>query len=223
MTQTITPQSVTVTQQLERLEAYAEAALIHEAMGKRGALAATIKPAYAGAKVFGRALTVASMSGDNLMYHKALSIAEPGDVLVVATGEYLEAGAWGEIATVAAQHRGVRGLITDGAVRDVDAIQELDFPVFCGGLSIKGTTKRQPGRINEPIVIGNVNVSPGDLVVGDTDGVVVIPSACFEETIAAAEQLRTREAEIMQRIRQGELTIDLLGLRDALQQIGMDV
>ena len=207
---------------LDELSDVAEAALIHEAMGKKGALSASIKPAYPVAKVCGFALTVQSLPGDNLMLHKALSIAKPGDVLVAAVEEFREAGLWGEIASVAAMQRGVRGLITDGAVRDVDAIQELGFPVFCGGLSIKGTTKRQKGAINEPIVIGNVLVHAGDIVIGDTDGVVRIPQAKIGETIESARGIKAREEDIMRQIREGKLTIDLLNLRDALRELDMD-
>lgn len=207
---------------LKRLSGLAEAALIHEAMDKQGALSASIRPAYAGARVCGCALTVRSMPGDNLMLHKALSIAQPGDVVVATVGGFLEAGIWGEIASVAAIQRGVRGLVTDGAVRDVDAIAELGFPMFCGGLSIKGTSKCQKGAVNEPIVIGNVLIHPGDFIIGDTDGVVSIPRDRLEKTIDAARAIKTREADVMKRLSEGELTIDVLGLRDTLQKLGLD-
>ena len=207
---------------LQELADVAEAALIHEAMGKKGALNACIKPAYPGAKVCGFALTIKSMPGDNLMLHKALSIAQPGDVLVAAVNGFCEAGLWGEIASVAAIERGVLGLVTDGAVRDIDPISKLGFPVFSKGLSIKGTTKRQKGEINTPIIIGDILVNPGDVIIGDTDGVVVIPRDKISETIQAAKDLKAREDEIMAQIRQGKLTIDLLNLRDALRELNMD-
>lgn len=205
-----------------KLEAVAETALLHEALGKRGALTHTIKPVYPGAQFLGRALTIKSAPGDNLMLHVAVAAAQPGDVLIASVDGFLEAGIWGDLATVAAQVRGVRGLVTDGAVRDVNGICALKFPVFAAGISIKGTTKKQRGQLNCPVCIGGVLVYPGDYVVGDTDGVVIIPAAEVEQTIAKAHEIRQREERIIERLRAGELTLDLLGLRPLLQELGLD-
>lgn len=207
---------------LAKLEPVAEAALLHEALGKRGAMNHDVRPAFPGAKLLGRALTIRSAPGDNLMLHLALSIAQPGDVLVAAVDGFLEAGIWGEIATVAAQVRGVRGLVTDGAVRDTEVIARLGFPIFSRGLSIKGTTKRQKGTLNQPIALAGAIVNPGDFIIGDADGVVVVPAAEVDATVATAHGIRQREDWIMSRLKQGELTLDLLNLRPALKELGLD-
>lgn len=206
----------------EKLEPVAEAALLHEALGKRGAMQHDVRPAFAGAKLFGRALTIRSAPGDNLMLHLALSIAQPGDVLVVTVDGFLEAGIWGEIATVAAQVRGVRGLVTDGAVRDTEMIAKMGFPIFSRGLSIKGTTKRQKGELNKPIVVGGAVVNPGDIIVGDADGVVVVPAGEVDAAIAKAHEIQQKEAGVMARLKQGDLTLDLLNMRPALKELGLD-
>lgn len=207
---------------LAKLEPIAEAALLHEALGKRGALQHDVRPAWPGAKILGRALTVKSMPGDNLMLHIAVSIAQPGDVLVVNCDGFLEAGIWGEIITVAAQERGIRGLVTDGATRDTEQIARLGFPVFSRGLSIKGTTKRQKGEINRPIVIAGAIVNPGDIVVADTDGVAIVPAAEVDAAAAKAHEIQQREAGVIARLKQGELTLDLLGFRAAMKELGLD-
>jgi 4-hydroxy-4-methyl-2-oxoglutarate aldolase len=204
------------------LGAVAAAALLHEAMGRRGALNPEIRPIYRGAKLAGRALTVRCAPGDNLMLHVAISMAKPGDVLVAAMEEFVEAGCWGEIASLAAQVRGIRGLVLDGAVRDAEVIAQLNFPVFARGLCIKGTTKRQKGELNVPIVIGGVSVHPGDLVVGDADGVVIVPAVEVQGVIAAAGALQAKEEEFKQRLRAGDSTLDLLNLRPVLRELGLD-
>lgn len=206
---------------LEKYQGQA-AALMHEALGKRGAFTNDFRPAWPGARCVGRALTVQGWPGDNLMLHKAISLARPGDVLVAAVNGFTEGGLWGEIATIAAMEKGIQGLVTDGAVRDVDPIQKLGFGVFSRGLSIKGTTKKQGGLINHPISIGGVIVYPGDIIVADGDGVVSIPFQEAASALESAAQIEAREAEIIAGIRRGELTIDLLGLRDALQALGLD-
>ncbi|NJD01899.1 MAG: 4-carboxy-4-hydroxy-2-oxoadipate aldolase/oxaloacetate decarboxylase [Ruminiclostridium sp.] len=197
------------------------AAALHESMGKAGALSGGIKAVRPGARVWGSALTVQCRPGDNLLIHKALSISEPGDVLVVTTGGYTEAGIWGEIMTVAAMVRGISGLVTDGSVRDTAAIQERGFPVFSRGISIKGTAKLAPGKINNPIVIGGVTVNPGDIIFGDDDGLVAIPPDKAEEVLIAARQREDRERIIMERLESGETTMDLLGLNEAFKRLAL--
>ncbi len=204
------------------LEDVADSSLLHEAMGRRGAMSHEIKSIYPGAKVIGQALTVRCVAGDNLMLHVAISIAKPGDVLVATMDGFTEEGAWGEIASLAAQLRGIRGVVLDGAARDVDATSRLNFPVFARGVSIKGTTKRQRGSLNKPITIGDVHVCPGDIVVGDVDGVVVVPLAEVSDIIAKAKALKKKEELIMQKLREGASTLDLLGLRPVLTELGLD-
>jgi 4-hydroxy-4-methyl-2-oxoglutarate aldolase len=198
-------------------------ALLHEAMGKRGAFHHDVKPVYAGARILGAALTIKGYPGDNLMLHLGISLAKPGDVLVATVEEYTEAGIWGEIASTAALARGIIGLVTDGAVRDVDSTAALNFPVFARGVSIKGTTKKQAGYINSPINIAGVTVNPGDIILGDTDGVVVVPLEEAENVLVSAKNIIERESRMIEAInREGALTLDLLKLRTTMQELGLE-
>jgi len=184
---------------------------LHEAQGRRGAFASRIKPLYSGMKVCGPAFTVACHPGDNLMLQLAIGIAQPGDVLVVATADSPEQGAFGEVLATWCQARGIAGLVTDGGVRDGLAIRAMDFPVFCPGLCMKGTVKETLGTINHPIVIGGVRVRPGDIICGDDDGVVLVLP---EEADAVAVQSQAREekeAMFMEAMRKGEDALTLLG------------
>ncbi|HHY47726.1 MAG TPA: 4-carboxy-4-hydroxy-2-oxoadipate aldolase/oxaloacetate decarboxylase [Firmicutes bacterium] len=192
-------------------------ATLHEAMGRRGAMLSYIKPIRSGMKLVGRALPVRCPAADNLGLHAAIAMAKPGDVLVASMDGNTEGGAWGEIATVAAQVRGIRGLVIDGAVRDTERICALQFPVFAKGVSIKGTTKKTLLSVGQPVVCGGVLVNPGDIVVGDDDGVVVVPLGEAEKVLKAATEKERTEAEILEQIRQGKLTVDLLGLRPLLE------
>lgn len=205
---------------IERLSQFSSAT-VYEANGQKGAMLSYIKPIDEDMKICGPAFTVLSRAGDNLMLHKAISIAEPGDVLVVNIGDYEEAGAWGEIATVAAMERGIKGLIIDGGVRDTQAIKSLGFPVFCRSISIKATTKKLLGYINHPITCGGVTVNPGDIVLGDADGVVVIKREDVEEVIKRAEERESFERRVIEELRKGKLTIDLLNLRQVLEREGL--
>lgn len=198
------------------------AALLLEAMGKRGALTNDFKSIYPRAKFYGCALTIKGYPGDNLMLHRAISIAKPGDVMIATVNGFTEAGLWGEIASTAAMAKGIRALVTDGAVRDTDEIEKLGFPVFSRGISIKGTTKRQAGLLNHPIIIGGVQVEAGDIVVGDTDGVVVVPLKEAEAVLKRAQEITEFENKVIAEIQKGKLTIDLLGLRPALKELGLD-
>jgi 4-hydroxy-4-methyl-2-oxoglutarate aldolase len=207
---------------LQTLADVAESALLHEALGKRGALAHTIRPIAPGLRLLGRALTIKGAPGDNLMLHVAISRARPGDVLVAAVENFTEGGLWGEIATVAAQMRGVVGLVTDGAVRDTSTVTKLGFPVFSQGISIKGTTKRQRGTIDQPVCLAGVWVHSGDAVVGDDDGVVVVPAAEIEATAKRAREIRSREAIWLDQLREGASTLDLLNLRPATKELNLD-
>jgi 4-hydroxy-4-methyl-2-oxoglutarate aldolase len=164
--------------------------------------------------VSGQAVTVECPPGDNLMLHVAVANAEPGVVIVATVGGYLLAGAWGEILTEAARARGVAGLVIDGAVRDIDAIEALRFPVFSRGLAIGSCTKERPGTLGASIQFGGATVRPGDLVFGNADGLVIVDQDRIEEVYAAAVTRRDRESEIITRLRQGRTTIELLGLTD---------
>jgi 4-hydroxy-4-methyl-2-oxoglutarate aldolase len=189
-----------------------DAATLYEAAGQRGMVDPRIRPAWRGARVCGPALTVECPPRDNLMLHQAATLARPDDVIVAAVGGELRAGAWGEILTVAAQVRGIAGLVIDGAVRDIEAIEELGFPIFSRGLAIGSCTKERVGALNRPIDFGGVRVQPGDLVFGDTDGVVIIARECVEAVCARAFQRRERERTIIEELRKGKTTLELLGL-----------
>jgi 4-hydroxy-4-methyl-2-oxoglutarate aldolase len=175
------------------VKAYAEldVATVHEARGKQGAMAAAIKPLYPGMGVCGTALTVRCQPGDNLMLHKAIDILCPGEVLVVDIGGW-EGGPWGDLMSVAATARQCAGLVIDGYVRDGQTIREHRFNVFSRGLSVNGTFKGDLGLVNHPVSCGGVIVEPGDLVLGDDDGVCVVPKA---DAVPVLEQARVRLAD----------------------------
>ena len=197
-------------------------ATVHEAQGQIGAMAGAIKPIDPNRRLMGRALTVDTRPDDNLMIHYAITKAQQGDVLVVDAKGFTEAGAWGDILTEAAMAAGITGLIIDGAVRDADVIMELGFPVFSRGLSIKGTNKAQPGRVNETIVCGGVVVRPGDFIFGDRDGVVVVSPDNADDVLKAAEAREAKEEVMRADIRAGKSTIELLGIGDKLKAMGFD-
>jgi 4-hydroxy-4-methyl-2-oxoglutarate aldolase len=180
-----------------------DVATVHEARGKQGAMAAAIKPIYSGMRVRGTALTVRCQPGDNLMLHKAIDILAPGEVLVVDVGGW-EGGPWGDLMSVAAQARGAAGLVVDGYVRDGEAIRAHGFDVFARGLSVNGTFKEDLGLINHPISCGGVIVEPGDLVIGDDDGVCVVPKAEAEAVLARARTRQKEESLSRERFARGE-------------------
>jgi len=188
-------------------------ATLHEAAGKIGALPSAIKPVAPQFKFAGSALTVHSPGGDNLWLHRALDVAQPGDVMVVFASGAWEHGYWGEIMTTMAQVRGLAGLVIDGCVRDSVLLADIGFPVFARGLCIQGTGKDfgATGWINHPVLMGNVAVQAGDLVVGDADGVVAIPHDRAAEVIAASQRREDEEAGILRRLQAGESTLQVYG------------
>jgi 4-hydroxy-4-methyl-2-oxoglutarate aldolase len=190
------------------------AATLHEAAGKIGALPSQIRQITAGLSFAGRALTVSGPGGDNLWLHRALLRATVGDVLVASVDGVYEHGYWGEVMSVAARARGVSALVIDGCVRDGDVLAAVGVPVFARGLCIRGTRKdpHGVGAINEPVTLGAVTVRSGDLVAGDADGVVVVPGSRVAEVLAAGTARVADEARIMDRLRRGESSVDLLHL-----------
>jgi len=187
-------------------------ATVYEAAGAEGALDPAIAPVWPGACVCGPALPVQCSPGDNLAIHLALEAADEGVVLVVDAHAHL-AGYCGEVLAVGAQARGVLGLVVDGGVRDSDALERLRFPVFARGRSIARTVKHEPGRVGQPVVAGGALVRPLDVVVADADGVVVVRAERLTEVVEASRARVSREDQVMARLRGGELTLDLLGLR----------
>jgi 4-hydroxy-4-methyl-2-oxoglutarate aldolase len=195
----------------ERLHGF-DPATLYEAAGQKGMVDPAIRPAWPGARLCGVALTLECPPSDNLMLHHAVAAAPPGVVLVGKIGGYMATGAWGEILTVAAQSRGIAGLAVDGAVRDIEAIRQLEFPIFSRGLAIGACTKERFGTLNQPILFGGVLVRPGDVIFGDTDGLVVIEQERLDAVIAAAEARQRKEHSIIQQLKAGRTTIDLLNL-----------
>lgn len=195
-------------------------ATLYEAAGHCGMVDPAIRPAWAGAQICGVAATVECPPGDNLMLHHAVAAARPGVVIVARLGCYLLTGAWGEILTVAAQAKGVAGLAVDGAVRDIEAIAERAFPVFSRGLAIGSCTKERLGTMDVPILFGGVMVRPGDIVVGNADGIVVLPQERADAIYEAAMARRHREAELIEQLRQGKTTLELLGLPGLPKPVG---
>lgn len=189
-------------------------ATVHEAAGRVGALPSEIKPVDDVMRLMAPAFTVQAVPGDNLWLHRAVYTAKPGEALVVATGGGLEYGYWGEVLTVAAMVRDLAGLVIYGGVRDASRLAELGWPVFASGLCIRGTAKdpRDQGGLGGPIVMGDVQISPGDIIVGDADGVVCIPASRAKDVLEESEQREAAEARIMDRLRNGESTLEIYNL-----------
>ncbi|MCS5734521.1 RraA family protein [Herbiconiux daphne] len=188
------------------------AATLYEASGWDTFLPPQIRPAWPGARIVGRALPVKAAAGDNLPLHLAVERAQPGDVLVVDAGGAPH-GYWGEVLAVAAQSRGVLGLVIHGGVRDVDRLEELGFAAFSSLIALQGTLKDDAGTVGDAIRIGTASIEEGDIVIADRDGVAVIPAGIFADTLEYARARALREEQYMNRLRDGELTMDLLGLR----------
>jgi 4-hydroxy-4-methyl-2-oxoglutarate aldolase len=188
-------------------------ATVHEAMGRRGALPPAIKPVAASMRVCGPAFTVDSPPMDNLLLHHAIYAAQPGDVLVVRVGDYYEAGYWGEIMAVAAQARGLAGLVIDGGVRDSQELTAMGFATFSRGLCIKGTTKHGGGMLNRPVMMGSIVIEPGDIVLGDADGVVVVPRSEGQGILDKSVKRIDNEEEIKRQLRAGKTTLEIYGLK----------
>ncbi|WP_017934579.1 4-carboxy-4-hydroxy-2-oxoadipate aldolase/oxaloacetate decarboxylase [Nocardioides sp. Iso805N] len=197
--------------QLRELAAFGTST-IYEASGLDCALDPALRPIYTGARLVGRALPVRTHPADNLPLHLALEHVRPGDVLVVDGREEL-CGYWGEVLAVAAQARGVAGLVMDGGVRDILEQQQLGFPVFSRGICMRRTGKNFPGIVGEAITVAGVHVQPGDAVVADADGIVVLPAEAVGSTLVASRARIEKEAAFMERLRGGELTLDLYGFR----------
>lgn len=188
-----------------------DVATVYEASGLDIAAHPRVRPAWPGARVVGRALPVRCGARDNLALHHAVVLARPGEVLVVDAGGDL-AGYWGEVLTVAARVAGVAGLVIDGGVRDREALGRLRFPVFAAGAGLVRTAKRDRGSVGGPVEVGGVRVERGDVVMGDADGVIVVPADRAETVARAGEGRRAREAALMAALEEGATTCELLGL-----------
>lgn len=169
-------------------------AALSDAMGRHGAVSSTIRPIYEGIRMVGSALTVLCFPGDNIMTHKALQMVEPGDALVVDDGDY-DTGCFGHRSALLARSRGGVGVVASGSVRDVAMLRHDRFPTFCRGVSPRAPQKNVAGSINVPVHIGGIVICPGDIVVGDDDGVVVVPLATAGEILEKARARERRERE----------------------------
>lgn len=178
---------------------------------------APLRPLAPGMVLAGPALTVRCTPGDNLALHLAIAAARPGDVLVVDYGGSLASGPFGEIMALACQMRGIAGLIMDGAVRDSAQIATLGFPVFARGVNIRGTAKLDRGQVGGPVSMGGATIVQGDIILGDADAILVLGAKDLPAALAAAETRTEREAVMMDRLRLGETTLEILGLGETGQ------
>lgn len=197
-------------------------ATAHEAMGRTGLLGSRLRPIYPGARVAGRAVTVLSQAGDNLMIHAAAEMCEPGDILVVALLSPSSDGMFGELLATALRARGVVGIVIDAGVRDVADLTEMRFPAWSRAVSAQGTVKATAGSVNVPVVVAGGMVHPGDVVVADDDGVVVVPFAEVAATVSASLSREANEAEKRRELQAGILSLDLYDLRRIVTGLGVE-
>jgi len=197
-------------------------ATVHEAQGRSGLMKTYMRPIYPSARVAGPAVTVLCQSGDNLMIHAAVEVCQPGDVLVVTTGSDSTDGMFGELLATSLVAHGVLGLIIDAGVRDVSELTAMDFPVWSRAISAQGTVKSTAGSVNIPVVCAGAAVQPGDVVVGDMDGVVVVPRENAGEVAKASQARVAKEEKNRHSLRSGELGLDMYGLRAKLKELGVE-
>ncbi len=197
------------------------AATVHEGIGQRGYVDAAIAPLDPGTRVAGPAYTVEATPGDNLAIHYALAEASPGDVIVVDYKGYMRAAAIGDVMAFSAKSRGLAAFVIDGAVRDAALVVEMGFPVFARGLCITGPTKSKPGRVQVPVVVGGCVVNPGDIVVGDRDGLVVVPQGEVDAALEAASARDAKEVAVRERLAQGATTVEALALAESVRKHGI--
>jgi len=206
---------------IDRL-AVAGTATVHEAIGRVGYVGPHLKPIQLDTKIAGSAVTVLSHPGDNIMIHAAVEMCQPGDVLVVANTAPSTHGMFGDLLATSLMARGVRGLIIDAGVRDTADLRSMGFPVWAQHVSCQGTVKNSPGSVNVPVILGGVTVQPGDVVCADDDGVVIVERADAAWALERSDARLAREEQMRVTLESGELGVDVYGLRQKLNDMGVE-
>lgn len=196
------------------------ASTVHESNRRTGFMRG-IRPRVQGSRICGTAVTSLDHAGDNIMIHAAIEICQPGDVLVAATKAPSAHGMFGDLMAELCRARGIAGIITGGGVRDIAILREMPFPAWSAAVAADGTSKSNPGWVNVPIICGEQVVRPGDVIVADDDGVVVVPREALHEVLAAAEAREVREEKSRARYAKGELSLDVAGFRKLIAELGV--